>query len=96
MANTAADHHPGHVSNQHDTTVLIGWTHAELGENVELRMQSARSRFALENNDYETHGVMMTRNQALLLAKYLLDATGQTLPVPVKTSIWRKVAKSIR
>jgi hypothetical protein len=96
MATKAADHHPGHVSSQHDTTVLVGWTHAELGGNVELRMQSARSRFALENNDYETHGVMMTRNQALLLAKYLLDATGQTLPVSVKPSIWRKVAKGIR
>jgi len=53
-------------------------------------------RFALENGEHETHGVLMTRNQALLLAKYLLDATQQTLPKPVKPSLWRKVAKSIR
>jgi hypothetical protein len=93
MANTSAEHHPGHISSQHETTVLIGWTHAEVGSNFELRLQSARSRFALDNNEFETRGVMMTRNQALLLAKYLLDATKQTLPKPSKRSLWSRVTK---
>jgi hypothetical protein len=96
MNNGSTKHHPGHISNQHDTAVLVGWEHASFGSNIELRVQSARSRFALENGEYETRGVMMTRNQALLLAKYLLDATGQTLPEPVKPSIWRKVANGMR
>ena len=96
MSDLSAEHHPGHIASQHGTGVLVGWTHADLGSNIELRVQNARSRFALENGEHESHGVLMTRNQALLLAKYLLDATQQTLPKPVKHSLWRKVAKSIR
>lgn len=96
MTNISAEHHPGHIPSHHETEVLVGWTHSELGSNIELRVQSARSRFALENNEYETRGVMMTHNQALLLAKYLLDATHQTLPKPAKPSIWRKVTKRMR
>lgn len=93
MASSSVEYHPGHISNQNDTTVLSGWTHAKLGSNIELRVQSARSRFALDNNQFETHGVMMTRNQALLLAKYLLDATKQSLPEPSKCSLWNRVTK---
>ena len=93
MASNSVEHHPGHISNHHDTTVLVGWTHAEVGSNIELRVQSARSRFALDNNEVETRGVLMTPNQALLLAKYLLDATGQSLPEPSKRSLWSRVTK---
>lgn len=92
MSKTPAEYHPGHIAGHCDVAVLIGWTHSDLGSNIELRMQSAKSRFALENGDHESHSVLMTHNQALLLAKYLLDATGQTLPKPAKRSIWRRVA----
>ena len=66
MSKMSAEHHPAHIPTQHETAVLVGWTHADVGGNIELRLQSARSRFSLENGEHETHTVLMTHNQACL------------------------------
>ncbi len=70
--------------------VVVGWTHHGLGSSIDLRLQSTTSQRALDDNQIDSHHFLMTHNQALLLAKYLLDATGQTLPQRVKPSIWRR------
>ncbi|WP_239016688.1 hypothetical protein [Sphingorhabdus pulchriflava] len=70
--------------------VVVGWTHHGLGSSIDLRIQSTVSRQALDNDQVDSHHFLMTHNQALLLAKYLLDSTGQTLPQRVKPSIWRR------
>lgn len=59
---------------------LVGWTHAALPNGIDLRVQCAPSSRALENEEIEVQHLVMTRNQALLLARYLLEITGQTLP----------------
>ncbi len=59
---------------------LVGWTHAALPNGIDLRVQCAPSSRALQNEEIEVQHLLMTRNQALLLARYLLEITGQTLP----------------
>lgn len=76
---------------QTETGVIVGWTHHDLGTSIDLRIQSATSKQALDQSQVDSHHFLMTHNQALLLAKYLLDATGQTLPPKAKRSMWRKL-----
>ncbi len=73
--------------------VIVGWTHNDLGSSIDLRIQSAVSKKALEDDCVDSHHFVMTHNQALLLAKYLLDATGQLLPPKAKLSVWRKLMR---
>jgi hypothetical protein len=71
--------------------VVVGWTHNGLGSSIDLRIQSAVSQKALDESQVDSHHFLMTHNQALLLAKYLLDATGQTLPPKARLPLWRKL-----
>jgi hypothetical protein len=74
-----------------EMAVVVGWMHRDLGSAIDLHIQSAPSQQALDEKRIDNRHLLMTHNQALLLAKYLLDATGQTLPLKVKPSIWRKL-----
>jgi hypothetical protein len=58
---------------------------------IDLRLQSTVSRQALDENRVDSHHFLMTHNQALLLAKFLLDATGQSLPLRAKRPLWRRL-----
>jgi hypothetical protein len=78
------------------TGVVVGWTHHDLGSSIDLRIQSAQSQQALDNDDVDSRHFLMTHNQALLLAKYLLDATGQNLPVKQKHKFWRRIGSALR
>jgi hypothetical protein len=80
------------VPSRPETGVVVGWTHHDLGSSIDLRLQSAQSKQALDNHEVDSHHFLMTHNQALLLAKYLLDATGQTLPVKPRPSLWRRLS----
>lgn len=71
--------------------VVVGWTHHDLGSSINLRIQSATSQQSLNDKQIDSHHFLMTHNQALLLAKYLLDATHQSLPQKVRPSIWRRL-----
>lgn len=74
-----------------DFGVLVGWVHHDCARGINLGMQSARSQAAWSRGQIDKRSFMMTRNQALLLAKYLLDATGQRLDPPERGHGWRKV-----
>jgi hypothetical protein len=74
------------------TGVVVGWTHHDLGSSIDLRIQSAQSQQALDSNNVDNHHFLMTHNQALLLAKYLLDVTGQSLPPRSKPTLWQRLA----
>jgi hypothetical protein len=74
--------------------VVVGWTHHDLGSSIDLRIQSTTSQQALDENRVDSHHFLMTHNQALLLAKFLLDATGQSLPLKHKPSIWHRLSGS--
>jgi hypothetical protein len=71
--------------------VVVGWTHHDLGSSIDLRIQSAVSQQALDQKQVDSHHFLMTHNQALLLAKFLLDATGQSLPPKHKRPLWRRL-----
>lgn len=58
--------------------VLVGWTHGACGQGINLRLQSARSQAGLRAGQVDTNHLLLTRNQALLLARYLLTVTGQS------------------
>lgn len=74
--------------------VVVGWTHHDLGSSIDLRIQSTVSRAALDENRVDGHHFLMTHSQALMLAKFLLDATGQSLPQKRKPSLWRRLTGS--
>jgi hypothetical protein len=74
--------------------VVVGWTHNDLGASIDLRIQSAVSQQALDQNQVDSHHFLMTHSQALMLAKYLLDATGQSLPQKRKRSLWRRLRRA--
>ncbi len=63
--------------------VVIGWKHQDISRNIQLTVQSTvASRPTPEAVD--THHLLMTRNQAMLLAQYLMRLTGQDTPAPRK------------
>lgn len=76
--------------------VLVGWTHTPCGSGVNLKLQSATSQAALRNGEIDANYLLMTRNQALLLARYLLDVTGQTLDMPERPHGWRGAWSRVR
>lgn len=76
--------------------VLIGWSHSPCGSGINLRVQSAQSQDALRDGRIDAHHLLMTRNQALLMARYLLETTGQTLDMPEKPHGWRAVWSRMR
>lgn len=73
--------------------VVVGWTHNDLGTSIDLRIQSAASRQALDEHRVDSHHFLMTHNQALLLAKFLLDATGQSMPLRTRPSLWQRLTR---
>ena len=76
LNNRAADGQAPHES----YGVLIGWTHHDLNDRLDLRMQSTRSTRCGAPAEVDSHHFMMTRNQALVLANYLFSVTGQDPP----------------
>ena len=74
--------HPDRPVESYEFHALVGWSHNAMPNGIHLRVQSTRSTIALENQQVVSHDLLMTRNQALLLAHYILDATGQGRPKP--------------
>lgn len=74
---------------------LVGWTHVDLPNGIDLKIECARSRIALDNDLIEHREIVMTRNQALLLARYLLKVTGHTLPSEARPGLWTKMRSAL-
>ena len=74
--------------------VLVGWSHAPFSRGIQLKLQAKRvegpSAGMVEGQRY-----LMTRNQALILAKYLLDTTGQSLPDRVREGPVRRALRRL-
>jgi hypothetical protein len=71
--------HPDRPASHYEPRALVGWQHRTITSGVEIELQSARSRVGLENGQIESRHYLLTANQALLLARYLLRVTGQEL-----------------
>lgn len=63
--------------------VLVGWTHTEFANKLDLRLQTVKNSSALSQDEIDNHHIVMTMQQATLLANYLFNLTGQT---PVRRS----------
>jgi len=66
--------------------VVIGWRHRTFARNIHLTVQST-TRGNISSAAVGTHHLLMTRNQAMLLANYLMRLTGQT-PAPPRRRSW--------
>ncbi|WP_120717160.1 hypothetical protein [Tsuneonella amylolytica] len=64
---------------------LVGWTHEDLGDRVMICMQSRRP-LSPDGMADETR-LMMTKNQAAVLANYLFGISGR-LPQPARKRRW--------
>lgn len=74
---------------------LVGWTHRDIPNGIDLRVECARSRIALDNDVIEQREIVMTNNQALLLARYLLKVTGQTLAEEARPTFWSRLRLAV-
>jgi len=84
MANATGEGAPAARDTEEDTgfEVLVGWSHSPFSRGIQMKVQAKRAEGGAAGA-VRTHRLLLTRNQALLLAKSLLDATGQSLPAPV-------------
>jgi len=60
--------------------VLVGWTHHPMGSKLDLRLQCVQSTRALKREEVDSHHVVMTREQAAVLANYLFEITQSKPP----------------
>lgn len=77
------------VQDRDDYGVLVGWTHAEFADKFDLRLQTVKSTRHLQQDEVDNHHIVMTPSQAVLLANYLFEVTGQTPPTPRKGRLAR-------
>jgi hypothetical protein len=77
-----------HDPDDHNTYgILVGWTHSEFADKLDLRLQTTRAAGRLAHSDVENLHVVMTPQQAALLANYLFTITQQTPPKPPRRSL---------
>ncbi len=62
--------------------VLVGWKHASISDKLILQLQTTLAKGQIKKGDVETSHVVMTTQQAAVLANYLLQVTGATAPPP--------------
>ncbi|VVT13185.1 conserved hypothetical protein [Sphingomonas sp. EC-HK361] len=74
--------HPDRTVSHGERRAVVGWTHNDLPRGIDLCIESAASQAGLENDRIARDHFALTHNQALLLARYLLQSTGQRLEEP--------------
>ncbi|WP_271078686.1 hypothetical protein [Aurantiacibacter sp. MUD61] len=63
-----------------DYGALVGWASSQAGDRISLRMQSVTKPPPHERDDVHSHIYLMDRNQAVQLANYLFEISGQSRP----------------
>lgn len=84
-ANLSGDGAPQELSG-----VVVGWRHRTFARNIHLTVQSS-SKASPKPEAVDTHHLLMTRSQAMLLANYLMRLTGQEPVVPHYRSLWQRL-----
>lgn len=51
--------------------VLVGWSHGEIGNRLDLKLQCVQSTRRKDRGEVDLQHVLMTREQAAILANYL-------------------------
>jgi hypothetical protein len=74
----------------HDTYgVLVGWKHQPINGSFDLQLQTKNASGHLARGEVETFHVIMTRQQAGVLANYLFEVSQTTRPGPRKGRLRR-------
>ncbi len=60
--------------------VLVGWAHHAVGPKLDLTLQCAHSTRSADRKAVDDHHIVMTREQAAVLANYLFKVSCQTPP----------------
>lgn len=68
------------VSDKESYGVLISWGLRSLGSKLDLKLQCAGSTRCEDRTALDDHHIVMTREQAAVLANYLYEVSGQTPP----------------
>ncbi len=68
---------------------LVGWAHQELGDRLMLKIETVQSSEAAKLVEPDVLRIMMTRNQAAILGRYLLGHSG--LPQPTPPSLFKRL-----
>jgi hypothetical protein len=64
--------------------VLVGWAHHAFGGKVDLTLQCVQSTRREDQREIDDHHIVMTAQQAAVLANYLYQISGQSPPEPKK------------
>lgn len=62
-----------------DTGALVGWRADDLGQRIVLHLQTMH-REAGQDRMLRERAILLDRNQAVQLANYLFEVTGETKP----------------
>lgn len=62
-----------------DTGALVGWRADDLGQRVVLHLQTMH-RNGSSDRQMRERAILLDRNQAIQLANYLFEVTGETKP----------------
>lgn len=62
-----------------ESGALVGWKVNDLGQRLVLHLQTMH-RTETEDKELRERAVLLDRNQAVLLANYLYEVTGQSRP----------------
>lgn len=84
-ANTAAVHTTPAHQPQELSGVVVGWKHRTFARNIHLTVQSS-SHGRPSPDAVNTHNLLMTRSQAMLLANYLMQLSGYDAQPPRRRS----------
>lgn len=78
------------VGPQHESYgVLINWGMQRLGSKLDLKLQCVDSTRSERRNALDDLHVVMTREQAAVLANYLYEVSGNTPPQPRRSWLRR-------
>lgn len=60
--------------------VLVGWAHYSINDRLDLKLQCIDSTRRSDRRELDDHHIVMTPQQAAVLANYLYQISGQTPP----------------
>lgn len=69
---------------------LVGWGHLINGNRLMLRLESFRSKEAMDGRDLDDFRVLLTKKQALLLGNYLIRLSEHSITGPKQRGWFRR------
>lgn len=70
---------------------LVGWSHQDLGDKVMLRVETVCTPEAAHEHKPDVLRVLLTKQQAGVLASYLFDISGNAAPRPGDRGVLKRL-----